>query len=95
MMQFMLPMKMDRMVMVGTLAWFFAFINFSKLVPYGQLGLIQMTELSTSLMLLPCVPLGYWIGRYLLTKLSQANFVRIISILLLVTGLKLLWDAFA
>jgi uncharacterized membrane protein YfcA len=46
-------------------------------------------------MLLPCVPLGYWIGRYLLKKLSQANLGRIISIPLLMTGLKLLWDAFA
>jgi uncharacterized protein len=95
MMQFMLPMKMDRMVMVGTLAWFFAFINFSKLIPYGQLGLIQVAELATSLVLLPCIPLGYWIGVHLIKKVSQARFVRIISILLLVTGIKLVWDAFA
>ncbi len=95
MMQFMLPMKMDRMVMVGTLAWFFAFINFSKLIPYSQLGLIQITELATSLVLLPCIPLGYWIGVHLIKKVSQAQFVRIISILLLLTGVKLVWDAFA
>jgi uncharacterized protein len=94
MMQFMMPMKMDRLVMVGTLAWFFAFINFSKLLPYGQLGLIQITELATSLVLLPCVPIGYWIGQGLIKKVSQANFVRIISILLLLTGMKLVWDAF-
>jgi uncharacterized protein len=95
MMQFMLPMKMDRMVMVGTLAWFFAFINFSKLIPYGQLGLIQVTEVATSLILLPCIPLGYWIGVHLVKKVSQAHFVRIIAILLLLTGIKLVWDAFA
>jgi uncharacterized protein len=95
MMQFMLPMKMDRMVMVGTLAWFFAFINFSKLLPYGQLGLIQITELTTSLLLLPCIPIGYWIGVRLIKKVSQAIFVRLISILLLLTGIKLVWDAFS
>jgi uncharacterized protein len=82
-------------VMAGTLAWFFAFINFSKLVPYGQLGLIKATEISTSLVLLPCIPVGYWIGIRLIKKVSQANFVRIISILLLLTGIKLVWDAFA
>ena len=93
MMQFLLPMKMDRMLMVGSLAWFFAVINFSKIVPYGQLGLLNTSQLTTSLMLLPVVPVGYWIGYQLLKKVSPARFVLLTSWLLLLTGFKLIWDA--
>jgi uncharacterized protein len=94
MMQFLLPMKLDRMLLVGTMTWFFAIINISKLAPYGQLGLLKATELSTSLMLLPCIPVGYFIGLHLLKKISPAQFIRVISLLLLLTGIKLCWDAF-
>ena len=93
MMHFLLPMKLDKMILAGTLAWFFATMNFSKLVPYSHLGLLSGKELGTSLVLLPLIPCGYWLGYQMLKKISPAGFVRTMSILLLLTGCKLLWDA--
>ena len=95
MMQFMLPLKLHREIFVGTLAWFFAVINFSKIVPYAELGLLDATNLGISLALIPAVPLGYWLGLRALRATSPAVFVRIATAGLLLTGVKLCWDAFA
>ncbi len=95
MMQFMLPLKLHREVFVGTLAWFFAVINFSKIVPYAELGLFDASNFGASLMLMPVVPIGYWLGLRALRASSPAVFVRIATAGLLLTGIKLCWDAFA
>ena len=94
MMQFMLPLKLHREIFVGTLAWFFAVINFSKIVPYTELGLFDATNFGASLVLMPAVPVGYWLGLRALRASSPAVFVRIATAGLLVTGVKLCWDAF-
>jgi len=93
MMQFMMPLKLHREIFVGTLAWFFAAINFSKLLPYGSLGLLDWTNLGTALALMPVVPVGYLIGLRFLKAVQPATFVRVATLALLVTGCKLLWDA--
>ncbi len=93
MMQFMLPLKLHREIFVGTLAWFFAVINFSKIVPYTELGLFDATNFSASLVLMPAVPVGYWLGLRALRASSPAVFVRIATAGLLLTGVKLCWDA--
>jgi uncharacterized membrane protein YfcA len=93
MMQFMLPLKLHREIFVGTMAWHFAAINFSKILPYAQLGLLDLSNLSTSLLLVPAVPLGYWLGLRMLQRISAGVFVRLAIIGLLLTGCKLLWDA--
>lgn len=93
MMQLMMPLKLHREIFVGTMAWYFAAINFSKIVPYGALGLLDETQFATSLALMPAVPVGYVLGLVLLRKASPAVFVRVATVALLVTGCKLLWDA--
>jgi len=94
MMQFMMPLKLHREIFVGTLAWFFAAINFSKIGPYAQLGLLDWTNLGTAIALLPVVPVGYLIGLRFLRTIRPALFVRIATVGLILTGIKLLWDAF-
>lgn len=95
MMQLMMPLRLHREIFVGTLAWFFAVVNVSKILPYAQLGLLDWTNLGTSFALLPVVPVGYLIGLRFLRAVQPAAFVRIATVLLLLTGVKLLWDAFA
>jgi len=95
MMRFMLPLRLHQEILVGTLAWYFAAINASKLLPYGQLGLLDWTNLGTSLALLPVVPVGYLIGLRFLKVVKPAVFVRVASVALVLTGVKLLWDALA
>lgn len=93
MMQLMMPLKLHREIFVGTMAWYFAAINVSKIGPYGALGLLDETQLATSLALMPAVPVGYVLGLVLLRKASPALFVRVATVALLATGCKLLWDA--
>jgi uncharacterized membrane protein YfcA len=72
---------------------FFSIVNFSKLIPYGFLGLLDSSNLMTSALLLPVVPVGYWIGLKLLKGLPQRPFNLAIAVAMLLTGLKLLSDA--
>ncbi len=91
--QFLLPQAMDKVLLVGTTVIYFSVVNFVKLLPYAALGLLDTRNLTTSVLLLPVVPVGYWIGLKLLHGLDQRAFNQVLTWLLLLTGLKLLWDA--
>ena len=91
--QYLLPQGLDRVRMVGTTTIYFAVINFAKLLPYGALGLLDTSNVTTSLALLPAAPVGYWIGLKLLKHLPRAPFNLVIAVAMLLTGLKLLTDA--
>ena len=92
---YLLPQRLEKSVMVGTTVIFFAVINLVKVVPYAWLGLFDARNLSTSLVLSPLAPFGIWIGVALMRRLSEALFYRICYTLLLVVGVKLLWDGVA
>lgn len=91
--QYLLPKGLDRVRMVGTTTIYFAVINFAKLLPYGALGLLDTSNVTTSLALLPAAPVGYWMGLKLLKHLPRAPFNLVIAVAMLLTGLKLLTDA--
>jgi uncharacterized membrane protein YfcA len=91
--QYLLPQGMERTRMVGTTVIFFATVNFAKLLPYGMLGLLDLSSLYSSAVLLPVVPLGYWLGLKLLKNLPQTPFNLAIAVAMLLTGIKLLADA--
>jgi uncharacterized membrane protein YfcA len=92
---YLLPQRLDRAVMVGTTVIFFAVINAVKVVPYIWLGLFDARNLSTSLVLAPLAPLGIFIGVQLLRRMSDVLFYRVCYGLVMLVGLKLLWDGFA
>jgi len=89
---YLLPLKLDKSVMVGTTVIFLAITNFVKLVPYTLLGLFDRRNLLTSLVLLPLAPVGILLGVWLMRRLSETTFYRICYTLLLVVGAKLLYD---
>lgn len=91
--QYLLPQGMDRVRMVGTTVIYFSLVNFVKLVPYGFLGLLDLSNLTSALLLLPVAPVGYWLGLKLLKGLPQAPFNLAIALAMLATGLKLIADA--
>lgn len=91
---YMLPLKLRPVVFTATLAVFFAAINAAKWLPYAWLGLIDARNMLTSAVLLPFVPLGVWLGLRFVRRVSQALFYRLFNVGLLLTGCKLLWDAF-
>lgn len=94
-MQYLLPLKLDKERLVATTVIFFTLVNFTKLVPYGLLGLLDASGLTTALVLAPAVPLGYQAGVWLVRRLSEVWFHRLLVGSLLLIGVKLLWDVVA
>lgn len=89
---YVLPLKLAPLVFSATMAVFFAVLNLSKWLPYALLGLIDATNMVTSLVLLPLPVIGVRIGVALVRQVSPALFTRLFLAGMLLTGLKLLWD---
>lgn len=89
---YVLPLKLAPLVFTATMAVFFAVVNASKWAPYAWLGLIDLTNMTTSLALAPVAPIGVWLGVRYLRRVPQHLFYRLFNAGLLVTGVKLLWD---
>jgi uncharacterized membrane protein YfcA len=89
---YVLPLKLAPLVFTATIGLFFAVVNASKWAPYAWLGLIDLTNMTTSLALAPVAPIGVWLGVRYLRRVPQHLFYRLFNAGLLVTGVKLLWD---
>lgn len=90
---YLLPLRLDPRVLSATIAVFFAALNASKWLPYAGLGLIDARNLGTAALLLPLAPLGVWAGVWLTRRVAAGWFYRLAYAGVLLTGLKLLWDA--
>ncbi len=86
------PLRLDRAMLAATTVVFFGVMNYVKLVPYAALGQLSMGNLLTSLVLLPCAPIGVRLGVWLQSRMSDRVFYRIIYVLLAFAGTKLVWD---
>ena len=76
------------------MAYFFFAVNLSKWIPYAWLGLLDMRNMATSLMLMPLAPIGVWLGVYIARRIDSKTFYRFIYLGMLLAGLKLVWDGF-
>lgn len=90
---YVIPLKLSPRVFTGTMAFLFFFINMAKWIPYAWLGLFDWRNLFTSLALLPFAPLGVWVGVRIAHRIKPRLFYRLIYTGMLLTGLKLVWDA--
>ena len=90
--QYLLPLKLQKGLLVATTVYFFTLVNYMKLVPYAWLGLLETANLATSLMLAPVIPLGYWIGWRFTRLIPEKAFYTFVNLSLVATGMKLLWD---
>ena len=91
---YVIPLRLAPLTFTATLAFFFFVINLSKWIPYGFLGLLDLRNMATSLVLLPLAPIGVWIGVRLAKRISPLAFYRVLYVGMLLTGCKLLWDGF-
>jgi len=86
---YMLPQKLPQNIYVGTLAMFFTTINLMKLVPYSALGLIEVGNILTILILAPICLISARFGIFLNKRFDPLWFNRIVYVLLFLTGLQL------
>jgi uncharacterized protein len=92
---YVLPLRMPPVVFAATMSVFFFVLNLSKWIPYGWLGLLDVRNMSTSVALLPFAPVGVLVGVRMAHRIAPKLFYRLVYLGMLLTGLKLVWDAFA
>ena len=92
---YVIPLKLSPMKFTATMAYFFFAINLAKWLPYAWLGLLDMRNLATSLVLLPVAPVGVLVGVRLARRISSVLFYRFLYWGMFLSGLKLVWDAVA
>lgn len=90
-MAYLIPQGLDRVVYVATINTFFMAMNMIKLVPYSLLGQFNTQTLTTSLVLLPLVPIGVRIGFWLQSRVNNQRFYQIAQWCLLVSGIQLIY----
>jgi uncharacterized membrane protein YfcA len=89
---YVMPQRLARDVFVGTGAVFFALINWIKVPPYMALGQFSPENLSTSAALFPLAVATTWAGVLLVRRVPAERFYLIVYSLLVLVGLKLIWD---
>jgi uncharacterized membrane protein YfcA len=89
---YVLPLRLPPLIFSATMAVFFAAVNLSKWIPYAWLGLIDVRNMATSLVLLPLAPIGVWLGVWLMRRIDPGWFYRIAYTGMFLTGAKLLYD---
>ena len=89
---YVLPLKLAPIRLAGTMAVLFTAINLSKWIPYTWLGLFDLRNLATSLLLVPLAPIGVWLGVWLTRRIDASWFYRVAYTGMAFTGAKLLYD---
>ena len=74
---FVLPQRLPKMTLVGTMAIFFAGVNAMKVAPYLALGQFSTKTLATSVVLLPVAVATNFLGIWLVRVTPVAMFYRI------------------
>jgi uncharacterized membrane protein YfcA len=90
---YVLPQKLSKTVFAGTTTITFAAINLVKLLPYWQLGQLDLANLKISLLLMPIAVAGTFIGVWLVRIIPQRTFFVLIHAALFVLSIKLVVDA--
>jgi uncharacterized membrane protein YfcA len=91
MMLYLLAMKISKDEFVGTGAWIYFAINLFKMPFSIALGLITPDSFTINLMMLPFIILGSIAGVFLLRRISGPLFEKLMRIMILAGGIKLLF----
>lgn len=91
---YVIPMRLPPLVFAATMSVFFTVMNLSKWIPYAWLGLLDVRNMATSVVLLPFAPIGVWVGVRLAHRIKPWLFYRLVYAGMFLTGMKLVWDGF-
>ena len=92
---YLLRRPLNRTDFAATAIFFFAVVNYAKLVPYTWLGQLDTNNLATSAALVVLAPIGVLTGAWLHRRVSDRFFFSFVYVLLFVVGLKLVYDGVA
>jgi uncharacterized membrane protein YfcA len=77
-----LPQRMEKLRLVGTVTMFFAAVNLMRVVPYFALGQLNLDNLKISLALLPLAIATNFLGIWLVQRISTELFYKIAYLLM-------------
>ena len=89
---YLLPMRLHRYLVVGTSAWFFLTINVAKLPFFVDLGLFTPATIILSIMLIPVIPVGVVLGKWLNQRIKDRIFYHLAHAALFLLGIRLVWS---
>jgi len=89
---YVLPRGLSRDTFIGTSAIFFAVVNWMKVPAYINLGQFTPGVLATAGVLLPLAIVSTWTGVWLVRRVPAEGFYRVIYVLLVAVGGKLVFD---
>ena len=89
---YLLPLRLDKVTLIATMAVLFGIVNMVKLVPFTLLGEFDQTNLMTALVLMPLAPVGVKLGVWLLYRISQDTVYKLCYFFLFLSGTKLFFD---
>ncbi|MDX9973478.1 MAG: sulfite exporter TauE/SafE family protein, partial [FCB group bacterium] len=82
---------LGKSLFVGTTAWTFTLINLTKLPFYFLIGLIDTNVLLFDLILVPLIPVGSYLGKWMHQRVPERPFNWIVFTLTFVAGVQLLF----
>lgn len=87
---FLVPQRLPKEVYVGTTVLVFTWVNWIKVPFFVANDVITRATLMHSLVFLPLVPAGVWLGVWLNRRFSERAFAGIVLVTLFLTGLQLM-----
>ena len=92
---YLLSMKLPKDRYVGTCAWFFMIMNWTKLPIFCFEGRVTAASLRAVLPMLPLILIGAALGVLFVKRAPQRFFEIVIEIIVIVSAVKLLWPTSA
>ena len=90
---YLLSMKLPKDRYVGTCAWFFMIMNWTKLPVFCFEGRVTLAALYAVLPMLPLILVGAVLGVLFVKRAPQRFFEIVIEIIVIVSAVKLLWPS--
>jgi uncharacterized membrane protein YfcA len=88
---FLIPQRLSKDIYVGTTVLIFTWINWIKMPFFVASRLVTGQTLATSLVFLPLIPAGVWLGVWLNRHVSETLFTRLIYSFTFLAGLELMF----
>lgn len=83
---FMLPYRLAPQIYVSVLVWYFFVVNLVKIPIVLGIGLVTIDSLWVSVALLPIMPIGIFIGKYINSRIPKDPFYNVVHVLLMILG---------
>jgi uncharacterized protein len=90
---YLLLQKLQARPFIATSAIYFALLNLIKVPGFLYTGILDLPLLFSLWWVFPFIPVGIWVARRMLTRVSPSAFEQIISVLLIFSSIWLFWQS--